>query len=461
MRIPRALWLECSYVSKLTRHLFIGGNRSEEPMKPVLQVALDLVHGERAMPIAAEAVKGGADWIEAGTPLIKSEGVEIIRKLKKAFPTHTIVADMKTIDVGGAEVEIAAKSGADVVVVLGVSSDPTITEAILSARQYGSKVMVDLFNVRDKLARAREVERMGADYICVHVGVDEQMVGGTPVSELTGLADAVGIPIAAAGGINSETAPDVVRAGASIVIVGGAIIKAKDVAAAAKSVKKAITSGKKVKTELFKKYGGKELYEAFMKVSSPNVADAQHKKGAMKGIHPRIKHNSKMVGRALTVNTVNGDWAKPVEAIDRAQPGDVIVVDACGGEIAVWGELASWSCKTKGVAGVVIDGAARDIDSIIDMDFPCFSRYVASNAGEPKGYGGIGHEIVCGGVTVKTGDWIVGDESGVVVVPQESAVEVANRAIDVMERENRVREEIKKGGTLSSVMKLEKWEKVG
>jgi 3-hexulose-6-phosphate synthase/6-phospho-3-hexuloisomerase len=430
-------------------------------MKPVLQVALDLVHGERALEIAADAVKGGVDWIEAGTPLIKSEGMEIVRQLKKKFPRHTIVADMKTIDVGGAEVEIAAKSGADVVVILGVSSDPTITEAILSARQYGSKIMVDLFNVDDKVKRGRAVERMGADYICVHVGVDEQMVGGSPLSELKGLAEAVKIPIAAAGGINSETAPSIVKAGASIVIVGGAIIKAKDVASAAKSVKKAITTGKAVETALFKKYGEKELYDAFMKVSSPNVADAQHKKGAMKGIHPRIKHNAKMVGRALTVHTVNGDWAKPVEAIDHAKPGDVIVIDACGGEIAVWGELASWSCKTKGVAGVVIDGAARDIDAIIDLEFPCFSRYVASNAGEPKGFGGIGHEIVCGGVPVRTGDWVIGDESGVVVIPQENAVEVANRSLDVMERENRIREEIKKGGTLSSVMKLEKWEKVG
>lgn len=430
-------------------------------MKPVLQVALDLVHGDRALEIAADAVKGGVDWIEAGTPLIKSEGMEIVRRLKKAFPTHTVVADMKTIDVGGAEMEIAAKSGADVVVILGISSDPTITEAILSARQYGAKVMVDLFNVHDKEARAREVERMGADYVCVHVGVDEQMIGGTPLAELVGLSKAVKIPIAAAGGINSETAPEVVKAGASIVIVGGAIIKAKDVAKAAKDVKKAISSGKKVKTELFKKYSENELFTAFSKVSSPNVADAQHKKGAMKGIHPRIAHGVKMVGRALTVHTVNGDWAKPVEAIDRAKPGDVIVIDACGGEIAVWGELASWSCITKKVAGVVIDGAARDIDSIIELNFPCFSRHIASNAGEPKGYGGIGHEIVCGGVTVRTGDWIIGDESGVVVVPQENAVEVANRAIDVFERENRVREEIKKGGTLSSVMKLEKWEKVG
>jgi len=436
-------------------------NEVFEQMKPVLQVALDLVHGERAIPIATAAVKGGVDWIEAGTPLIKSEGMEIVRKLKKAFPTHTIVADMKTIDVGGAEVEIAAKSGADVVVVLGVSSDPTITEAVLSARQYGAKVMVDLFNVRDKVARAKEVERMGADYICVHVGVDEQMVGGSPLSELKGLAKATKLPIAAAGGINSETAPDVVKAGASIVIVGGAIIKAKDVAAAARKIKKSISTGKKIKTDLFKKYNENELFVAFSKVSSPNVADAQHKKGAMKGIHPRIKHGVKMVGRALTVHTINGDWAKSVEAVDRAKPGDVIVVDAGGGDIAVWGELASWSCKTKKVAGVVVDGAVRDIEAIIDMGFPCFSKHIASNAGEPKGYGGIGHEILCGGVTVRTGDWIIGDENGVVVVPRENAVEVANRAVDVLERENRLREEIKRGGTLSSVMKLEKWEKVG
>jgi 3-hexulose-6-phosphate synthase/6-phospho-3-hexuloisomerase len=430
-------------------------------MKPVLQVALDLVHGDRALKIAEEAVAGGADWIEVGTPLIKSEGMEIVRRLKKRFPNHTIVADMKTIDVGGAEVEIAAKSGADVVVVLGVSSDPTVTEALLSARQYGSRIMVDLFNVGNKIARAKQVQKMGADYVCVHVGVDEQMVGGSPLSELRGLAKSVRIPIAAAGGINSETAPDILKAGASIVIVGGAIIKAKDVRAATRKVKKAIQSGEKIKTDLFKKYSEEGLFKAFSKVSSCNVADAQHKKGAMKGILPRISHNVKMVGRALTVHTVNGDWAKPVEAIDRAKPGDVIVVDACGGEIAVWGELASWSCKTKGVSGVVIDGAARDIDSIIEMRFPCFSRHVSSNAGEPKGYGGIGHEIVCGGISVRTGDWVVGDESGVVVVPQETAVEVANRSLDVMERENRVREEIKRGGTLSSVLKLEKWEKVG
>ncbi len=430
-------------------------------MKPVLQVALDLVHAERALTIAAEAIRGGADWVEAGTPLIKSEGMEVIRSLKAAFPSATIVADMKTIDVGGMEVEIAAKSGAGVVVILGLSSDPTITEAILSARQYGAKVMVDLFNVIDKPARAKRLEEMGVDYICVHVGVDEQMIGGTPLSELSSVAEAVGIPVAAAGGINSETVSEVIKAGASIVIVGGAITKARDAAEATSNLVEAMETGEKILTERFKKFSSEELTAAFQKVSAPNVTDAQHRKGAMRGMVPRIASGVKMVGRALTVQTVNGDWAKSVEAVERANEGDVIVIDACGGDMAVWGELASWSCVTRGVRGVVIDGAVRDIDSIIEMGFPCFSRNIAPNAGEPKGYGGIGEEIVCCGVTVRTGDWIIGDESGVVVVPQEHAVEVANRAIDIMEREERLREEIKRGGTLSGILNLEKWEKIG
>jgi 3-hexulose-6-phosphate synthase/6-phospho-3-hexuloisomerase len=429
-------------------------------MKPVLQVALDLMHLKRALEICEEAVNGGVDWIEAGTPLIKSEGVEALRELKRHFPDMTLVADLKTMDVGGMEVEIAAKAGADVVTVMGVADDGTISESILVGRKYGTRIMVDLMNVEDKLGRTEEVAGMGAAYVCLHVAIDEQMKGGRPPEEVVASISKVGIPVAVAGGINAESAPRLLEAGASIIIVGGGIIKAEDVSAAAAGVKRAMESGESIPTELSRKYGMEDLFTAFRRVSAPNIADAQHKRGVMRGIVPRINRGTKMVGRALTVQTSKGDWAKPVEAIDRAGEGDVIVVDAGGSEIAVWGELASWSCKLKGIAGIVIDGAARDIDTILDIDFPCFSRNISPDAGEPKGFGGIGIEIVCGGQQVRTGDWIIGDESGVVVVPQERAVEIANRAVDVNERENRIREEIKRGRTLSGVQELEKWEQI-
>jgi len=424
----------------------------------ILQVALDLLNENRALAIATDSVKGGADWLEAGTPLIKSEGMKIVRKLKELFPNKTIVADMKTMDTGAFETEMAAKAGADVVSILAASDNSTIKDAVKSARKYGTKIMVDLIGVKDKIKRAAELEKLGIDYLCIHVGIDEQMIGKKPLELLSSIVKKTNTPIAVAGGINSETVVDVVKAGASIIIVGGAITKAKDVTNATKQIKRAITEKKSTKTDLFKKYDKTELKKAFSLVSTPNISDAMHKQGAMQEIRP-VKLGFHMVGRALTVRTTDGDWAKPIEAIDKAEKGQIIVVDVNSGRTAIWGELATWSAKLKGLSGVVIDGAIRDLDDIVKMDFPIFSKYVASNAGEPKGFGEIGAEITCGNQTVKTGDWIVGDDSGVVVIPQEIAQEIANRALDVKEHENRIREEIKSGGSLGTVVKVKKWEK--
>ena len=427
-------------------------------MKPILQVALDLLNSDRAITIAKDAVKGGADWLEAGTPLIKSEGMDIVRKIKDTFPEKTLIADMKTMDTGAFETEMASKAGADIVCILAASDDSTLKDAIKSARKYGSKIMVDLIGVKDKIQRAKELESLGVDYFCIHIGIDEQMIGKNPIKVLSSLVKTTNIPIAVAGGLNSESVADVVKAGAQVIIVGGAITKAKDVANATKRIKQVIITQKPADTTLFKKYDKTQLREAFSLVSTPNVSDAMHKQGAMKDIKP-IKLGFHMVGRALTVRTIDGDWAKPIEAIDKAEPGQVVVVDVNGGKTAIWGELATWSAKGKGLAGVVIDGAVRDFDDLVKIDFPIYSRHVSPNAGEPKGFGEIGAEITCGGQTIRNGDWIIGDDSGIVVVPQEIAQEIANRALDVKEHENRVREEIKDGGSLGSVLKLRKWEK--
>jgi len=430
-------------------------------MWPVLQIALDLMHLKRSVEIAHESVDGGVDWIEVGTPLIKSEGAESIRVLRREFPDRKIVADTKTMDVGSFEVEIAAKAGADVITVMGLADDSTISEAVMAARKYGAEIMIDLLNVPDRERRAKEVEKLGVSYICMHMGIDQQMKGEEPpVNILKNIVKNVSVPVAVAGGITAAKAGEYVKAGASIIIVGGGIIKTEKITEAAKTVKKSM-SGKSVqRTDLARKYNEEDLFEAFGRVSTCNISDAFHKHGVMIGIVPHIASGQKMVGRALTVQTCNGDWAKPVEAIDRAKKGDVIVIDVGGAPVAVWGELASESARIMGVVGVVIDGAVRDIDDIRAMNFPAFSRSIAPNAGEPKGYGGIGIEITVGGQTVRTGDWIIGDESGVIVVPKEQAVEVANRSLDVKERENRTREEIRRGSTLSKVNELEKWEPV-
>ena len=424
-----------------------------------LQVALDFTDLHRALKVAEEAIRGGVDWLEAGTPLIKSEGLDAVRELKRRFPNYTILADMKTVDTGSVEVEMAAKAGAEIVIILGVSDDSTVREAVEAGRRYGAKIMVDLLGVEDYVKRAVELEKIGVDYICVHVGIDQQMKGVKPLDVLKNVVDVVSIPVAVAGGINSETAPLAVEAGASIVIVGGAITKAENAEEATRIIKEAMKQRKPIPTKLYKKYGEEDLQKVFMEVSSANISDAMQRKGEMFGIFP-IVTGAKAVGKAVTVKTAPGDWAKPVEAVDIAEPGSVLVIDACDSKKAVWGELATWSCAVKGLSGVVIDGAVRDVDEIRKMNFPVFAKYINPTAGDPKGFGEINVEIYCGGVKVRPGDWIVADDTGVVVIPKEIAVEIANRAKDVFEKEQRIRAEIKAGSTLSQVLRIKKWEKI-
>ncbi|HOT94322.1 MAG TPA: orotidine 5'-phosphate decarboxylase [Methanoregulaceae archaeon] len=424
---------------------------------PVLQVALDLLELPRALAIAAEAVAGGADWIEAGTPLIKSEGMTAVRALAERFPGHEIVADMKVADTGTLEVEMAAKAGATIVCVLADADDTVIEEALRAGRLYGVRIMADLINVADPLPRARRLAELGVDILNAHVGIDQQMIGRTSVELIERLAGEVTVPLAVAGGLDERTAADAVASGASVVIVGGTIVRSGDVEASTRRVKAALAAPKRIqKTSVPLEEEIRRLLET---VSAPHVTDAMHRHGAMIGMVP-LSPGLRIVGPAVTVQTFAGDWAKPVEAIDRARPGDVLVINNDGGtHVAPWGELATLSARNRGIAGVVIDGAVRDVDDIRRMEFPLFARGTCPNAGEPKGFGEINAEIRCAGQVVRPGDWIVGDESGVVVVPREKAYEVARRAVEVRKTEERIREELRRGGTLASVSELLKWEK--
>jgi 3-hexulose-6-phosphate synthase/6-phospho-3-hexuloisomerase len=107
----------------------------------------------------------------------------------------------------------------------------------------------------------------------------------------------------------------------------------------------------------------------------------------------------------------------------------------------------------------VKDGAIRDTFDIVQLGFPAFARLIMPNAGEPKGFGEIGVPVTVGNQRVENGDWILGDDDGVVVLPKSMATEYANRGMDVLEKENRIREEIKEGSTLSEVTELLRWEK--
>ncbi len=425
-------------------------------MNARLQLALDQVDLHRALRAAREAVRAGDLILEVGTPLLKAEGLAAVRQLREAFPRHDIVCDAKTMDAGRLELEMAAKAGATTGTVLGVASDSTIEECVEAGRNYGIRVLVDLLGCEDPVARARFAAEAGADAVNVHCPIDEQVRGGDPFETLRAVRAAVSIPVTVAGGITPKTAPEAVAAGADVIIVGGAITKARDAEKAAAALLEAMATGKPGESEVAERVSSvDDLRRLFTEVSTPNISDAMHRAPGWHGL-VLTAPDARIAGPAVTVRTVPGDWAKPVEAIDKCRPGDVLVIDAGGVPPAVWGELATHSARNRGLAL----GAIRDTRDIRALGLPVFARTVSSNAGEPKGFGEIGVTLRVDGIEVRPGDWIVGDRDGVLVVPHAKAIEIANRAMYCLEAENRIRAEIQDGGeTLAQVVDLYKWEK--
>jgi 3-hexulose-6-phosphate synthase/6-phospho-3-hexuloisomerase len=276
---------------------------------------------------------------------------------------------------------------------------------------------------------------------------------------LSAVSGRVKIPVAVAGGINSENVIEAVSAGAGIVVIGGYITKSEDARVAVKNVRRAIQEKRGIADALFKRAAPEHIRESLLKLSSANVSDGSHRAEGIAGLFP-VYSNMKLIGNAVTVRTLPGDWAKPVEAIDVAKEGDVIVVDAGGTGPAVWGELATRSALIKKISGVIINGALRDVAEIRELRFPAFTRMVTPNAGEPKGFGEINVPIKISGIRINPGDWIIGDDDGVLVIPLSEANVRVNYGLDCLEKENRIRQEIlSEKSSLGKVLDVLKWEK--
>jgi 3-hexulose-6-phosphate synthase len=215
--------------------------RSEAIMQ--LQLALDLV----TIPEAKDLVKEVAEYVdivEIGTPVVINEGLRAVKEIKEAFPSMTVLADLKIMDAAGYEVMKASEAGADIITVLGAAEDVTIKGAVEEAKKRGKKILVDMIGVKNLEERAKEVDAFGVDYICVHTGYDLQAVGKNSLEDLLTIKRVVKhAKTAIAGGIKLETLPEVVKAQPDLVIVGGGITGQADKKAVAAEMKKMITQG--------------------------------------------------------------------------------------------------------------------------------------------------------------------------------------------------------------------------
>lgn len=205
-----------------------------------------------------------------------------------------------------------------------------------------------------------------------------------------------------------------------------------------------------------------EKYRArFEKLSTTNVSDAEDAlgvKGATYGIRPMREAWGKVVGRAVTVKMaaageVKNEHHLGMTAISLAEPGDVIIIDNGGRlDTSCWGGILANSAKAKGVGAVIVDGATRDLDDCIEINFPMYARGTVVWTARGRIMEQSTNEMISfGGVQVQPGDVVMGDRSGVVIVPWSHVDEVLAKAEELYEKEEAMVREILSSGDVLGV----------
>lgn len=199
-----------------------------------LQIAVDLASFDELLALA-DRLHDVVDIFEVGTPVIMQDGFHPVRAIKARYPDLTVLADTKIVDGGSIECADACRAGADIVTVLALADDATVSGVIKTAHRHGKKAMADLICAPDIAGRARELVDMGIDFVCVHTAVDVQKRGITPLDELKTLVKAINSEKAvAAGGISPMTVGAYLDEDPAIVIMGSALTGAKDPLSAAR-----------------------------------------------------------------------------------------------------------------------------------------------------------------------------------------------------------------------------------
>jgi regulator of RNase E activity RraA len=205
-----------------------------------------------------------------------------------------------------------------------------------------------------------------------------------------------------------------------------------------------------------------EVLGLFAQLATPTIANALDDvgfEGVLEGLTQMVP-GTRCTGRATTAREVTGrrgDFSsedfKVGHAIEAARPGDILVIDNSGHCVSTFGGLATLAAKTKGLAGLLVDGGVRDREEMVAHGFLVFARHMTPLTGRTRlSVTAINEPVSCGGVRIRPGDVIVADGSGAVCIPAEHAAKVAELARGYARDDELAAAELGKGLTLREAM---------
>ena len=227
-----------AYDKDRAKHPIMGFRVPRLWMPPYVQIALDMPDIDALKKVVSQLPKSDRILFEVGTPLVKRYGMEVIREIRKFAKDAFVIADLKTLDVGQVEVDLAFNETADAVVVSGLASSSTINKFIYESKRLGIYSSVDMMEVNDPLGVLKGLDDT-PDIVILHRGIDEESKGKTRwqiIQDIKNELPGKKILFSVAGGIREETAKEALKKGADILIVGRYITQSKDVEKAARGL---------------------------------------------------------------------------------------------------------------------------------------------------------------------------------------------------------------------------------
>lgn len=205
-----------------------------------------------------------------------------------------------------------------------------------------------------------------------------------------------------------------------------------------------------------------ELIRQLSEFDAATLYEAAGQRGMVDPAIRPMWNGAHVCGPAITVSCPARDNLMLHHAVALATPGSVLVANAERYQYAgAWGEVLSVAAQARGIVGLVIDGAVRDIEAITERRFPVFSRGLAIGACKKEKIGTLNEPVDLGGVTVRSGDIVVGAGDGVVILDRHTIEHVLQAAIARRERESEIFRQLNQGKTTIEILSLPRWDRHG
>lgn len=394
-------------------------------MKPKLSVSLEFLHLENALFCAEQSVSAGVEILEIGSTLLKSTGLTSIKVLRERFPNVTLVADMKVQNNIASEIKAIVDAGANSITISGSASPDVWKESIDIASEYNVEIILDF---RDIVQPQEYITENIPEKINI-VMFSLKQNGNIAFSLLQKATSSLTIPVAVRDVQEEDDIAEAISLGASIISVSFCDAKEKNIQEAVKKIQKILSDTKKTFPEDPVSLHEEQLFELLDQVAPSDFCEVIESPCFLDEIFP-IQKYTKIIGKVATLKTWPGSELAVLEFLLTLQPKTILVIDAGGRGAAVWGQMATEIAIKKGLTAVVINGSIKEVNKIREKSFPCYTTSMSSKMEKKQSMAIDEHcTLKIGEVFISSGDWLIGNDTGIVCISQNNVFLNANKAL--------------------------------